>query len=155
MGINYGQLGNNLPSPSRSIELIKSLKAGRVKHANPDILKALEGTNIQVSIMVPNQLISNISSSQSLANEWVRTNVVPFYPKTLIHYLLVGNKIFSFSSDQDWQTWYDLIQAMRQLKYSLKIHTSETKLGLQLPWVSFNRPSHRQTECFGPISPYW
>ncbi|XP_010246533.1 PREDICTED: probable glucan endo-1,3-beta-glucosidase A6 [Nelumbo nucifera] len=125
MGVNYGQLGNNLPSPSRSIELIKSLKAGRVKlyDANPDILKALEGTNIHVSIMVPNQLISNISSSQSLANEWVRTNVVPFYPKTLIRYLLVGNEIFSFYSDQDRQTWYDLVQAMRRLKYSLKIHS--------------------------------
>nr|DAD21395.1 TPA_asm: hypothetical protein HUJ06_022858 [Nelumbo nucifera] len=122
MGVNYGQLGNNLPSPSRSIELIKSLKAGHVKHANPYIMKALEGTNIQVSIMVPNQLISNISSSQSPANEWVRTNVVPFYSKTLIHYLLVGNEIFNFSSDQDRQTWYDLVQAMCRLKYSLKIH---------------------------------
>nr|DAD18583.1 TPA_asm: hypothetical protein HUJ06_020047 [Nelumbo nucifera] len=122
MGVNCGQLGNNLPSPSRSIVLIKSLKAGHVKHANPDILNALEGTNIQVSIMVPNQLISNISSSQSLANEWVRTNNVPFYPKTLTHYLLVGNEIFSFSSNQDRQTWYGLVQAMSRLKYSLKIH---------------------------------
>ncbi|KAG6677772.1 hypothetical protein I3843_14G041700 [Carya illinoinensis] len=39
VGVNYGQLGNNLPSSSRSVELIKSLKAKCVKiyNANPKI----------------------------------------------------------------------------------------------------------------------
>ncbi|KMT13360.1 hypothetical protein BVRB_4g083960 [Beta vulgaris subsp. vulgaris] len=54
VGVNYGTLGNNLPKPSKSVELIKILKAGRVKLYNPDpeILKALNGTNIQVFIMI-------------------------------------------------------------------------------------------------------
>jgi exo-beta-1,3-glucanase (GH17 family) len=121
VGVNYGQLGNNLPSPSRSVELIKSLKAKRVKiyDANPDILKALKHTDIQVSIMVPNQLIVNISSNQTLSDTWVRSNVVPFYPDTMIRYLLVGNEILSSS---DNQTWYNLVPAMRRIRNSLKTH---------------------------------
>lgn len=122
-GVNYGQLGNNLPSPSRSVELIKSLRGKRVKlyDANPEILKALKNTNLQVSIMVPNQLISNISSNQTLADEWVRSNVVPFYPDTLIRYVLVGNEILSLYNT-DTQSWYNLVPAMRKIKSSLKAH---------------------------------
>ncbi|XP_059452313.1 probable glucan endo-1,3-beta-glucosidase A6 [Corylus avellana] len=121
VGVNYGQLGNNLPSPSRSVELIKSLNAKRVKiyDANPDILKALKHTDIQVCIMVPNQLIVNISGNQTLADDWVRSNVVPFYPDTMIRYLLVGNEIISSS---DTQTWDNLVPAMRKISSSLKAH---------------------------------
>ncbi|KAK4268225.1 hypothetical protein QN277_024911 [Acacia crassicarpa] len=118
-GINYGQVGNNLPSPLKSVELIKSLKAKRVKiyDANPEILKALSNTNYQVSIMVPNQLIVNVSSNQTLANEWVKTNVLPFYPQTLIRYLLVGNEVISSSPPEVWAA---LVPAIRRIKHSLK-----------------------------------
>ncbi|KAF8365010.1 hypothetical protein HHK36_032987 [Tetracentron sinense] len=135
IGVNYGQLGNNLPSPSQSIDLIKTLKAGRVKlyDANPEILNLLAGTKLQVSIMVPNQAISNISSNQTLADEWVRTNVLRFYPETMIRFLLVGNEVLSFNSDQDRQTWYDLVPAMRRIKHSLKNHNIRNiKIGTPL-----------------------
>ncbi|KAL5562174.1 hypothetical protein UlMin_031921 [Ulmus minor] len=121
VGINYGQLGNNLPSPSRSVELIKSLKAKRVKiyDSNPEILTALKNTNLQVSIMVPNEIITNISSNQSLADQWVHTNVVPFYPETLIRYIMVGNEV---TSSTDNKTWFNIVPAMRRIKYALKTH---------------------------------
>ncbi|XP_028800724.1 probable glucan endo-1,3-beta-glucosidase A6 [Neltuma alba] len=118
-GVNYGQVGNNLPSPLKSVELIKSLKAKRVKiyDANPEILKALSNTNHQVSVMVPNQLIVNISSNQTLAGEWIKTNVLPFYPKTLIRYLLVGNEVISSGPPEVWAA---LVPAIRRIKHSLK-----------------------------------
>ncbi|KAJ1427912.1 X8 domain [Sesbania bispinosa] len=117
-GVNYGQLGNNLPPPTTSVSLIKSLKAKRVKiyDANPEILKALQNTGLQVSIMVPNQIISNISTNQTLADEWVQSNVVPFYPKTLIRYLLVGNELISSTGKE---TWSHIVPAMRRIKQSL------------------------------------
>lgn len=120
VGVNYGQLGNNLRSPSKSVELIKSLKAKRVKiyDANPDILKSLKNTNLQVSIMLPNELISNISTNQTLSDLWIRSKVLPFYPDTKIRYLLVGNEILSSYSNT--QTWYNLVPAMIKIKHSLK-----------------------------------
>ncbi|KAM1036737.1 hypothetical protein ACFX2C_031627 [Malus domestica] len=123
IGINCGRLGNNLPSANQSIELIKAMNAGRVKlyDADPEILKLLSGTNLQVSIMVPNNEISTIASDQTKADEWVRNNVLPYYPETMIRYLLIGNEVLSYnSSDQDRQMWYDLVPAMSKIKSSLK-----------------------------------
>ncbi|KAL1339240.1 hypothetical protein AAHE18_U020800 [Arachis hypogaea] len=117
-GINYGQLGNNLPPPKTSINLIKSLKAKRVKiyDTNPLILKFLENTNLQVSIMVPNELVSKISTNQTLSDQWVQSNVAPFYHKTLIRYLLVGNELISSTSPD---TWHHIVPAMQRIKTSL------------------------------------
>lgn len=122
LGVNYGELGNNLPTPTRSVELIKSLKAKRVKiyDATPSILKALQNTDIQVSIMLPNQLISNFSTNQTLTNQWVYSKVKPFYPQTKIRYLLVGNEILSDRSIKP--TWFNLVPAMRKIKYALKYY---------------------------------
>ncbi|KAK9733968.1 hypothetical protein RND81_04G104500 [Saponaria officinalis] len=122
VGVNYGTLGNNLPKPMKSVELIETLKAKRVKLYNPDphILKALNGTNIQVSIMVPNEIISNISANQTMADEWVRNNLVAYYPHTLIRYLLVGNEILSFTGDADKKVWHDLVPAIIKIQFALK-----------------------------------
>lgn len=133
IGINYGQLGDNLPSPAESISLIRSLKAGRVKiyDANPDILRALSNTSLQVSVMLPNQLISNLSASQPAADAWVRANLLPFYPATKIRILLVGNEVLSFPDEK--QNWHDLVPAMRRLRRSLKsLNLRKVKVGTPL-----------------------
>jgi hypothetical protein len=135
IGINYGMLGNNLPSPNQTMLYILSMKVGRVKlyDANPEMLKLLSGTKLQVSIMVPNNEISSIASSQTAADEWVRNNVVPYFPDTMIRFLLVGNEVLSCSSDQDRQMWFDLVPAMRKIKISLKAQNiSNIKVGTPL-----------------------
>lgn len=132
VGINYGLLGNNLPSPSKSVQLIKKLNAGRVKlyDMNAGILKALAKTNMQVSIMVPNQLISNISLSQASADEWVKTNFLA-YPETRIRYILVGNEVLSYNNDN--RSWFDLVPAIRRIKISLrKYNVRKVKVGTPL-----------------------
>ncbi|GMH02472.1 hypothetical protein Nepgr_004311 [Nepenthes gracilis] len=135
VGVNYGTLGSNLPKPFKSVKLIKSLKAGRVKLYNPDpdILNALKGTNLQVSVMVPNQLISNISCNQTLADEWVKTNVIAYYPETLIRYVLVGNEILSSTADADKKVWFNLVPAIRKVKFALKSYNiRKVKVGTPL-----------------------
>ncbi|XP_022944377.1 probable glucan endo-1,3-beta-glucosidase A6 isoform X2 [Cucurbita moschata] len=122
IGINYGQLGSNLPPPSLAIEMIKSMKAGRVKlyDANHEILRLLSGTNLQVSIMIPNNEISDIANNQTRSDEWILNNVVPFYPDTMIRFILVGNEVLSYASDRDRHVWTDLVPAMRRVWQSLK-----------------------------------
>lgn len=123
IGINYGRLGNNLPPPIQTIELIKSLKAGRVKlyDSNPEILNLLSATQIQVSIMVPNHQIIPISLNQNFADQWVQDNILTYYPETKIRIVLVGNEVLSYSaSDQDREIWYHLVPAMRRINKSMK-----------------------------------
>ncbi|KAK2416323.1 putative glucan endo-1,3-beta-glucosidase A6 [Trifolium repens] len=125
IGVNYGVLGNNLPSPYRSIELLTTMKAGRnlnsnpsilapgrvkIYDANPDILRLLSTTNHE---------ISGIAANQSIADEWVRNNIFPYYQKTLIRYLLVGNEVLSYNSEQGHKMWHDLVPAMRNIKRAL------------------------------------
>ncbi|XP_061351581.1 probable glucan endo-1,3-beta-glucosidase A6 [Gastrolobium bilobum] len=98
------------------------MDAGRVKlyDANPEILRLLSTTKLKVSIMIPNNEISGIATNQSIADEWVRNNVLPYYPKTMIRFLLVGNEVLSYNSEQGHQMWHDLVPAMRSIRRSLK-----------------------------------
>ncbi|KAL8250037.1 hypothetical protein R6Q59_033730 [Mikania micrantha] len=131
-GVNYGQLGNNLPSAAKSVELIKSLNAARVKiyDTNPQILHALKNTNIQASVMVRNEIITAIAANQTLSDEWVKSNVVPFYPQTKIRYVLVGNEILS---QPDNVTWFNLVPAMRRIRKSLMVYKlKKIKVGTPL-----------------------
>ncbi|KAG5113301.1 hypothetical protein JHK82_036570 [Glycine max] len=135
IGVNYGQLGNNLPSPHRSIELLTTMKAGRVKiyDANPEILRLLSNTKLKVSIMIPNNEISGIAANQSIADEWVRNNILPYYPNTMIRYLLMGNEVLSYNSEQGHQMWRDLVPAMRSIERSLRAQNiRDIKIGTPL-----------------------
>ncbi|KEH22560.1 glucan endo-1,3-beta-glucosidase-like protein [Medicago truncatula] len=67
--------------------------------------------------MLPNELITNISSNQTLSDQWIKSNILPYYPQTLIRYLLVGNEIISSTPNS---TWLHLVPAMRRIKHSLK-----------------------------------
>ncbi|XP_073272662.1 probable glucan endo-1,3-beta-glucosidase A6 [Primulina huaijiensis] len=121
IGVNYGRVGTNIPSPYRSINFLESMNAGRVKlyDANPEVLKLLSGTKLHVSIMVTNEQISGIASSQSKAENWVQENVLAYYPSTRIGFILVGNEVLS---NNDRKMWLDLVPAMRNIKKSLKGH---------------------------------
>eukprot|EP00249_Psilotum_nudum_P004280 c17813_g1_i2 orf=552-1958(+) len=120
IGVDYGQLGDNLPSPKEAIELIKSRKIGKVKiyDANPAILEALANTEMKVSVMVTNQEIAQIASSQAAADEWIKHNVTRYYSKTRIRTVLVGNEILSDYADN--QTWFQLVPAMSNIHTALK-----------------------------------
>ncbi|CAM8908781.1 unnamed protein product [Rhodiola kirilowii] len=122
VGICYGRLGNNLPSFSQSIQLIKSMNASSVKiyDANLDLLHILSGTRLHVSIMIPNQEIRRIASNQTLADEWVQRHVIPFYPRTRIQSILVGNEILSDSSELGRLLWPSLVPAMQRISTSLR-----------------------------------
>ena len=98
------------------------MKAGRVKiyGTNPEILKLLSGTKLQVSIMVPNNEIINIASQQTIADQWVQNNVLAYYPQTMIRIILVGNEVLSYSSPSDKEIWQYLVPAMSRIKTSLR-----------------------------------
>uniref|UniRef100_A0A6N2MB80 glucan endo-1,3-beta-D-glucosidase n=1 Tax=Salix viminalis TaxID=40686 RepID=A0A6N2MB80_SALVM len=122
IGVNYGRLGNNLPSAYQSIEILRSMRAGSVKlyDANPEILRLLARTNIHVSIMVTQNEIISIAANQTTANKWVEDNVLRYYPDTMIRTILVGNEVLSSSSDAAKQIWNHLVPAMRRIKISLR-----------------------------------
>ncbi|KVI08351.1 Glycoside hydrolase, catalytic domain-containing protein [Cynara cardunculus var. scolymus] len=122
IGVNYGRLGDNLPSPSRSIQLLQTMNAAHVKlyDADHEILQLLSTTKLEVTIMVANHEISAIASSQRLADQWVYEHILNHYPDTMIRFVLVGNEILSYTTtDQDKQIMKDLVPAMARIWTSL------------------------------------
>ncbi len=119
MGINYGQVANDLPSDADAVTLIKSLGAGQVKIYNTDsgTLTALANTGLDVVIAVDNSLIPSLAASASTADEWIVTNVVA-YPSTSITVILVGNEVFS----TDPGILPQLVPAIQNLQTSLTNH---------------------------------
>ncbi|CAN8270492.1 unnamed protein product [Cochlearia groenlandica] len=159
IGINYGRLGNNLPSPYQSINLIKSIKASHVKlyDADPETLMLLSQTKIYVTIMVPNDQITSLAADQAAANKWVAENVLPYYPKTRIRSVLVGNEILSYDTVQDKQTWTNLVPAMRKIVKALRsrgIHNIKVSTPLAMDALTTSFPPSNGTfrdDIAGPV----
>ncbi|CAM0911913.1 unnamed protein product [Alopecurus aequalis] len=133
LGVNYGTLGDNLPTPARSVKLLRAAKAGAVKiyDANQGILHALAGAGIPVSVMLPNEMIPSISASRAAARRWVTKNLCR-HPRVRIVYLLVGNELLSNRAIAG-STWGKIVPAMRNLRYALRmVGLGRVKLGTPL-----------------------
>lgn len=95
IGVNYGTLGDNLPPPTTVARFLESntiIDRVRIFDANPDVLKAFSGTNILVSVTIPNGDIPSLNDPWN-ARRWVNANIKPFYPATKIHYICVGTEV--------------------------------------------------------------
>lgn len=94
--MNYGRIANNLPSAAKVVQLIKSQGLDRVKvyDTDPAVLKALSGTNIKVTVDLPNELLYKAAKYPSFAQTWVQKNVAAYHPSTQIETIAVGNEVF-------------------------------------------------------------
>ncbi|XP_024371108.1 glucan endo-1,3-beta-glucosidase GV isoform X2 [Physcomitrium patens] len=120
LGINYGTLGDNLPSPADAVAAIKAMKIGRVKLFSPnaDILTALANTGMEVVVAVPNEEIVAVGASPAAATAWVRLHISPYHPEANIVVILVGNEIFTGTTFQS--TWTSLLPATQNLHAAIE-----------------------------------
>ncbi|CAO2837284.1 unnamed protein product [Amaranthus hypochondriacus] len=85
--------GDNLPCAQDVVNLYESNNIGAMRLYSPDIdtLEAIKETNIKIMLDVANEDITAIGCDQSMADNWVETNVIPYAPS--IKYIAVGNEI--------------------------------------------------------------
>ncbi|KAL0928863.1 hypothetical protein M5K25_000790 [Dendrobium thyrsiflorum] len=117
IGINYGQIANNLPSPSQVSELLQSLSINKVKlyDAAPNVLSAFSNSNIEFIIGIGNENVANMIDP-SQAKAWIQQNVQSFLPQTKITCITVGNEILS---SKDTSLMSNLVPAMQSLHGAL------------------------------------
>ncbi|KAJ4758527.1 hypothetical protein LUZ62_068902 [Rhynchospora pubera] len=122
-GINYGQIANNLPSPTQVVGLLQSLNVNRVKlyDADPKVLSAFSGTNIEFIIAISNENMSAMTDSTH-AQAWLSQNVQPYISGTRITCITVGNEVLT-GNNTSYKS--SLLPAMQSLYQAL------TNLGLQ------------------------
>lgn len=133
VGINYGTIGNNLPSPKRVAQLLQSTLIDKVKiyDTNPDILEAFSNTGIDLIVAVENFHVSNLSSDASAADEWFSTRIVPFIPATSIIAIAVGNEYLT--TDDDKLDHNALVKAMQNLHQALLSRGLDRKIKVTTP----------------------
>ncbi|KDP36766.1 hypothetical protein JCGZ_08057 [Jatropha curcas] len=133
VGVNYGTLGNNLPSPKKVAQLLQSTLIDKVKiyDTNPDILGAFSNTGIDLIVAVENYHVANISSDVSAADEWFANRVVPFIPATSIVAIAVGNEYLT--TDPDHLRPNNLFKAMQNLHAVLVARGLDRKIKVTTP----------------------
>ncbi|KAL3749195.1 hypothetical protein ACJRO7_010311 [Eucalyptus globulus] len=95
VGVCYGMIGDNLPSPAAVVQLYRRYKIGKMRlfDPNPATLAALRGSGIEVTLGTKNQDLQTIASSVGAAKTWFDTNVRPFMSDVKITYLTAGNEV--------------------------------------------------------------
>ncbi|KAM5583655.1 glucan endo-1,3-beta-glucosidase [Rosa sericea] len=120
IGVNYGTVADNLPPPSQVATFLKTKTTiDRVKifDTNPDVLRAFANTGIAVTVTVGNGDFPPLAKLPA-AQSWVADNILPFYPRTNINRIAVGNEILA-TSDKDLIA--HLLPAMKALHSALNL----------------------------------
>ncbi|KAG6684691.1 glucan endo-1,3-beta-glucosidase 11-like isoform X1 [Carya illinoinensis] len=122
IGINYGQIANNLPSPESVVPLVKTIGATKVKlyDADPRVLKAFANTGVEFVVGLGNEYLAKMKDPEN-AQAWVKTNVQAYLPATKITSIFVGNEVLTFN---DTSLAGCLLPAMQN------VHTALVNLGL-------------------------
>ncbi|GLJ18513.1 hypothetical protein SUGI_0328990 [Cryptomeria japonica] len=122
IGINYGQLADNIPSPSKVAQLLQGIKIKKVKlyDSNPEILKAFAKKDIALWVGIGNENVAGLITTQG-ALAWLNQNLTPYLPDTKIVGISVGNEIYTGT---DAQLSANLVPAMSA------IHSALVSLGL-------------------------
>ncbi|KAG2666641.1 hypothetical protein I3843_15G071700 [Carya illinoinensis] len=98
IGVNYGQVADNLPPPAATAKLLQSTSIQKVRlyGSDPAIIKALGNTGIGIVIGASNGDIPALASDPNFAKSWINSNVIPFYPASKIILITVGNEVLTF-----------------------------------------------------------
>ncbi|PWA40443.1 O-Glycosyl hydrolases family 17 protein [Artemisia annua] len=116
IGVNYGRVADNLPDPTKVVELLKANNIDHVKifDTEPTVLKALSGSKISVVVALPNEKLKSAAGDEAFTDEWVKTNILPYHPSTIIEAIAVGNEVFVDPANTNY-----LVPAMKNIYSSL------------------------------------
>ncbi|CAN6563702.1 unnamed protein product [Malus baccata var. baccata] len=139
IGVNYGTLGDNLPSHEDVVQLFKDnhINKMRLFNPNPEVLKALMGQGISIVLGIPNEDLASLSESQEAVDQWFAVNVQPYIDDIEFNYIAVGNEVIPGElGSYVWQVMQYLQHTIDEYHYqSLKVTTvlPATALGVSYP----------------------
>ncbi|CAH9114287.1 unnamed protein product [Cuscuta epithymum] len=121
IGINYGQVGNNLPAPEKVLQLLQSLKVerARIYDTNPRILAAFAHSDVQLIVTLENEMLPLLGAADPQpALQWVASRILPYIPATNITGIAVGNEVLTYGG----AALPYLVPAMLNIRAALALH---------------------------------
>ncbi|KMT12799.1 hypothetical protein BVRB_4g088930 [Beta vulgaris subsp. vulgaris] len=134
IGINYGRIANDLPTPVKVVQLLKTQGVSRIKlyDTDSDVLKAFSNSGISLTVALPNENLTAAAASQSFTDTWVQTNIVPFHPGSNLVAIAVGNE-----ANVDPNITSYVTPAMSNVHASLQKYSLDDKIKISSP-ISFS-----------------
>lgn len=134
IGINYGRIANDLPTPDKVVQLLKTQGVSRIKlyDTDSDVLKAFSNSGISLTVALPNENLTAAAASQSFTDTWVQTNIVPFHPGSNLVAIAVGNEVNVDPNITSYVT-----PAMSNVHASLQKYSLDDKIKISSP-ISFS-----------------
>ena len=80
LGVNWGTISINPLPPGYVVKMLQANGINKVKlfDADYNVVRSMAGTNIEVMVAAPNNLLSTLASDLSAAQAWVKENVTQF-----------------------------------------------------------------------------
>ncbi|KAI3738977.1 hypothetical protein L2E82_29295 [Cichorium intybus] len=96
VGVCNGRVAvpNSLPSEEATVNLYKQnrITAMRIYDPNAATLRALNGTDIELMVDVPNRELESLNNLDA-ARTWVQNNILYYHPGVKFRYIAVGNEV--------------------------------------------------------------
>ncbi|XP_078430429.1 glucan endo-1,3-beta-glucosidase 7-like isoform X2 [Wolffia australiana] len=129
VGVNYGEVADNLPAPAATAKLLRSTSLSRLRlyGANPAVMQAMAGTGIALVIAAANADIAALAADPAAAAGWVAANVLPFHPATAISTISVGNEVLLYG---DPAAAAQLLPAMQNLRAALAANSLADRIAV-------------------------
>jgi hypothetical protein len=80
LGVNWGTVAFNPLPNSIVVKMLQANNITKVKlfDANPQVIKSMAGTNIEVMVAATNDELASLASSPAAAAAWVQENVTQY-----------------------------------------------------------------------------
>ncbi|KAI3437222.1 Glucan endo-1, partial [Psidium guajava] len=101
----YGRIADNIPAPSRVATLLRraKIKNIRIYDADHTVLTSFKNSGIEIVVGLGNEHLKDISVGEDRAMNWIKENVQPFLPGTLIRGIAIGNEILGSTDPELWE----------------------------------------------------
>ncbi|KAG6468894.1 hypothetical protein ZIOFF_073589 [Zingiber officinale] len=126
IGVTLGYDGQNLPSPSTILQILKShnITNLRLLVPIPDLIGALNGTGIGLMVGVPNDLIVQLSiGGVEACLHWIKYSVLNYINAEQVTYITVGNEVLG-TNIAIVNHLIDCMRAFHQALQALKLDSS-------------------------------
>ncbi|XP_024926197.3 glucan endo-1,3-beta-glucosidase 9 isoform X2 [Ziziphus jujuba] len=137
IGVNWGTMASHPLPPPKVVELLKSNDINKVKlfDADPLVLQALSGSNLGVTIGIPNAMLRSLNSSKKAAESWVHDNVTRYISNggsgVRIEYVAVGDEPFLQSYGEQFKPF--VIGAAINIQTALVRANLDSKVKVVVP----------------------
>ncbi|XAR57636.1 Glucan endo-1,3-beta-D-glucosidase [Bertholletia excelsa] len=121
IGVNWGNISSHILPPDIVVQMLKDNGIKKVKlfNADPQRLKALSGTDIQIMVTVPNGLLKSFANSYDYTKKWVNQNITSFVKDkgADVRWVSVGNEPFLTAYKDEFTN--DTLPAIKNVQKAL------------------------------------